>query len=275
MSATLDQVRASPVGTRARMTTPLARLAATRDPAAVPLRRALRTTLFGQVRPAERRWIERIEARRRELLADRAPTGPAFDPGPTGPPGRFAMGHRETTVGVACEFMSLPPAWCVLLMRLVRELSPRSCLELGTGLGISAAYQAAALELNGSGTLTTLEGSAAWAEVADEGLSALGLGRATVRVGPIDERLAAELDGPEQLDLAFIDAEHQADATLDQFAAILPSLAPGAVVVVDDVDWPEMRRAHAVIGSDARVSTSVSVGRLGFSVIDEASAASP
>ena len=257
------------------MTTPLARLAATRDPAAVPLRRALRTTLFGQVPPAERRWIERIEARRRELLADRAPTGPAFDPGPTGPPGRFAMGNRETTVGVACEFMSLPPAWCVLLMRLVRELSPRSCLELGTGLGISAAYQAAALELNGSGTLTTLEGSAAWAKVADEGLSALGLGRATVRVGPIDERLAAELDGPEQLDLAFIDAEHQADATLDQFAAILPSLAPGAVVVVDDVDWPEMRRAQAVIGSDARVSTSVSVGRLGFSVIDEASAAPP
>ena len=103
----------------------------------------------------------------------------------------------------------------------------------------------------------------------------LGLDRATVRVGPIDERLAAELDGPEPLDFAFIDAEHQADATLDQFAAILPSLAPGAVVVVDDVDWPEMRRAQAAIGSHPRVSTSVSVGRLGFSVIDEASAASP
>ena len=275
MSATLDQVRASPVGTRARMTTPLARLAATRDPAAVPVRRALRTTLFGQVPPAERTWIERIEARRRELLADRAPTGPSFDPGPTGPPGRFAMGHRETTIGVACEFMSLPPAWCVLLMRLVRELSPRSCLELGTGLGISAAYQAAALDLNDSGALTTLEGAGAWAKLAKEGLAALGLDRATVRVGPIGERLEAELDRSEPLDFAFIDAEHQADATLDQFTAMLPSLAPGAVVIVDDVDWPEMKRAQDTIGRHPRVSTSVSVGRLGISVIDGASAASP
>ena len=34
-------------------------------------------------------------------------------------------------------------------MRTVRELSPSACLELGAGFGISAAYQGAALELNG------------------------------------------------------------------------------------------------------------------------------
>ena len=275
MSAALDRILESPVSVRARMTTPLVRLAASRDRAAAPVRRALRTTLFGQIPAAERRWIERIEARRRRLLADPASTGPPFDPGTTGPPGRFQMSRRETTVGVACSFMSLPPAWCVLLIRLVRELSPRSCLELGSGLGISAAYQAAALELNGSGALTTIEGSAAWAKLAQEGLEALGLERTTVRVGPIRECLSAELERPEPLDLAFIDAEHQADATLDQFAAMLPSLAPGAVVIVDDVDWPAMRRAQAAIGRHARVSTSVSVGRLGISVIDGASTASP
>jgi predicted O-methyltransferase YrrM len=275
VTATLDQVRASPVGTRARMTIPLARLAASSDPGAAPLRRALRTTLLGRVPAAERRWADRIEARRRELLADRATTGPSFDPGTAGPHGRVAMGHRPTTVGVACEFMSLSAPWCLLLMRLVRERSPRSCLELGTGLGISAAYQAAALELNGHGTLMTLEGSRPWAELAEEGLAALGLERATVRVGPIGERLAGELDRPEPLDLAFIDAEHQADSTLGQFTAMLPRLAPRALVIVDDVHWPAMKRAQAAIGRHARVSTSVSVGRLGISVIDGASAASP
>jgi predicted O-methyltransferase YrrM len=274
MPATLDQVRASPVGIRARITTPLARLARSRDPGVAPLRRALRTTLFGQVPAAERRWIERIEARRRDLLGDRTTTGPSFDPGSAGPGGRFEMGHQQTTVGVACKFMSLPAPWCLLLMRLVRERSPRRCLELGTGLGISAAYQAAALDLNDSGALTTLEGSGAWAELAKDGLAALGLDRATVRVGPIGERLAAELERSEPLDFAFIDAEHQAGATLDQFTAMLPSLASGAMVIVDDVDWPEMKRAQDTIGRHPRVSTSVTVGRLGISVVDGASAAS-
>ena len=45
-------------------------------------------------------------------------------------------------------------------MRLVRELRPHSCLELGTGVGVSAGYQAAAMELNGVGRLLTLDGSA-------------------------------------------------------------------------------------------------------------------
>ena len=171
--------------------------------------------------------------------------------------------------------MSLPPAWCVLLMRLVRELSPRSCLELGSGLGISAAYQAAALELNGSGALTTIEGSAAWAKLARRASRRSGSSGRRCASARYASALSAELERPEPLDLAFIDAEHQADATLDQFAAMLPSLAPGAVVIVDDVDWPDMRRAQAAIGRHARVSTSVSVGRLGISVIDGASTASP
>ena len=56
-------------------------------------------------------------------------------------------------------------------MRIVRELSPRACLELGAGYGISAAYQGAALELNGSGTLTTMERIEALGEIVTQGRS--------------------------------------------------------------------------------------------------------
>jgi predicted O-methyltransferase YrrM len=245
----------------------LARLARSRDRAGVALRRAVATTLLGRVAPEEVEWINEIEAARTELLANGTPTAPAFDPGVEGPKGRFTMVRQQTTVGVAAEFISLPPTWCLFMMRLIRELSPQSCLELGTGVGISTAYQAAALELNGTGNLTTLEGSSAWAELARKSLAGLGLRRVNIRVGPIAETLPQEVERGGPFDFVFIDAEHQADATLDQFRTMLPGLADEAMLAFDDVDWPEMKRAHAEIARQKLVSRSVSLGRLGVSVI--------
>ena len=54
---------------------------------------------------------------------------------------------------------STSPRWAYLLFRLIRELRPESVLEMGSCVGISACYQAAALELNGAGKLLTLEGA--------------------------------------------------------------------------------------------------------------------
>jgi predicted O-methyltransferase YrrM len=257
------------------MTPSLARLAASRDHAAAALRRSVTATLVRRASPGERAWIERIEAKRVELLGDRELTGPSFDSGREGPKGRFSMGRRPTTVGIASEFMSLPAIWCLLLMRLVRELRPQSCLELGTAFGISTAYQAAALELNGRGALTTMEGSPEWAGLAERTLASLGLVDVDTRIGPIGETLPRELDRSGPFDFVYIDAEHQADATLDHFRVMLPGLSDGAVVVLDDVDWPEMKRAQRAIGLDPRVSTSVAVGRLGISVLGRPPASTP
>lgn len=270
MSAALDLVRTSPVTARMYMTAALARLSATREPTTRPLRRALRTLLLGQVPGPERRWAARIEALRARLAADGAATGQSFDPGTEGPAGRFTMDRGPSTVSIASQFMSLSPTWCLLLLRLVREAAPRSCLELGTAFGISAAYLGAALELNEAGRLVTLEGSEAWAKRARDSLDSLGLERVEVRVGPIAATLPGEATEAEPVDFVFIDAEHQAAATLEQFRTVLPSLAPGALVACDDVDWPEMREAQAAIAADERVASSISFGRLGISIVSDA-----
>jgi predicted O-methyltransferase YrrM len=270
MGATLDLVRTSPVMARAQMTAALARLAGKREPATRPVRRALRTLLLGQVPKPERRWAATIESLRARLAADGSVTGESFDPGTDGPVGRFTMERQPSTVGIASQFMSLPPTSCLLLMRLVRESAPRSCLELGTAFGISAAYVGAALELNGAGKLVTLEGSAEWARLARESLDSLGLDRVEVLVGPIAATLPGLVARGDPLDFVFIDAEHQAAAMLEQFRTILPVLAPGAVVACDDVDWPEMREAQAAIAGDERVASSISFGRLGISIIADA-----
>jgi predicted O-methyltransferase YrrM len=45
------------------------------------------------------------------------------------------------------------------LFKLVRTLQPATIVELGTCIGISAAYQAAAQQINHRGRIVTLEGS--------------------------------------------------------------------------------------------------------------------
>lgn len=273
MTGLLDSARGSSASARIRMAAPLPRLSASRRPAARALRKALATTSFDRLSGPERQWRERIEAKRAELVADEDSTGPAFEPGSEGERGLFTMKRERTTVAVAASMMSLTPTWCTLLMRFVRELEPRTCLELGTGFGISAAYQAAALELNGAGRLTTLEGSADWGERARRSLAELGLASVDLIAGPIAETLPGEAERLDPLDYVYIDAEHQAQATLDHFATLEPHLPDGAVVVFDDVNWAEMREAHAEIAKHRRVASSLVIGRLGFTFVDAAAAA--
>ncbi len=262
----LGNLARSPAGVRAQLTVPLARLVAERDPASRPLRRALATTVAGHVPAAERDWIERIEVRRERLGADQSDIGPPFDPGAEGKKGLFS-GGGEATVAGAATMMSLSRPWCVLLMRLVRELRPSSVLELGSGFGVSAAYQAAALRMNGAGRLTTLEGSEPMAAHARGTLDSLGFEETRVRVGPIAETLPEEVERARPIDFAFVDAEHQASATLQHFRALLPGLASPALLVFDDVNWSEMTPAFAEIRRHPRVASSLTVGRLGLTVI--------
>ena len=64
---------------------------------------------------------------------------------------------------------------------------------MGTAVGISAAYQAAALALNGRGTFTTLEGAEPLADIARDNLRRLGLGMVEVVVGRFEDTLDAVL----------------------------------------------------------------------------------
>lgn len=245
-------------------------LALSRDRATRAIGRALRTTALGWMPSQEREWARRIEARRQGLLGDPAVTEPVFDPGAPGPKGSLQMLYEPVRVEVASLLMSLPAIWCTLLMRLIRELAPRRCLELGTAFGISGAYQAAALELNGAGALTTLEGAREWAEIAEGGFAELGLKRVETLVGPIEETFAkAATPGP--FEYVFVDAEHSEAAILSYFDLMLPHLSGGAVVVFDDIDWSEgVWSAWRSISGHERVSTGFGLGRMGVAMIRDA-----
>lgn len=220
--------------------------------------------------PEEKAWTERIESLRRELSSSprkiRLEDWGAVSPGRRGESSGEGPVSVERPVGEICRSSASRPRRARLLLRLVRELKPRSCLELGTSLGLSAAYIAAALELNGEGRLTTLEGAAEVAAIARENLSRLGLGgRAAVVVGRFQDRLPEVLRGNSPLDFAFVDGHHDEAPTLAYFEALLPSLAPGACLVFDDVSWSRgMERAWRKIAADRRIGIAVDLFTMGI-----------
>jgi predicted O-methyltransferase YrrM len=256
----------SPLYDRAVMAGRLPRVVGRHDPTSRALARALGSVALQRLRPAEREWVCRVEARRRELAADPRALRPDFEARPGMAPDDFLDSEDRPPIAGIAVLLSIPQWWGEFLLRLVREIAPGRCLELGTAVGISTAYQAAALELNGSGRLTTLEGAKTWASVAEEGLSVLGLAdRATVRTGAIDETLATALDEIGSIDYAYLDADHSEQATMRHFDMILPHVAPGGVVVLDDIGYsPDMWSAWHAVRSRNRVSTSLALGRMGL-----------
>lgn len=271
MTPGLQRLRLSTIGPGSRvgriayrtlMAAAVPRFATRRDRASRAVARALSTTALGRLPEEETEWTQRIEARRRELMSDQAlvaPDIPSESGGAEQPP--FA-------VSTASLWISLPPLLCLFLMRLVRELAPRSCLELGTGFGISGAYQAASLDLNGTGRLETFERAAGLAGIAEEGFSALALGeRVGLRVGPIEEMLEEAAERISPVDYAFVDADHTAQATIEHFEIMLPHLADGAVVVLDDINWPTMTEAWKRIRRHRRASLALGLRRLGVVVV--------
>lgn len=158
----------------------------------------------------------------------------------------------------------VPPHEGRLLYHLAARLQPAQCLELGTCLGLSAAYLAAGLA-GGDGRLATLEGGAAVAQRARANLDALGLGSAEVIVGPFAETLPEVLRRHQPFDLVFIDGHHEPAALQAYADQIMPGLAEGAVLVFDDVAWtPGMRRAWRTLA--ARLHPAIDLLTVGLGV---------
>lgn len=171
------------------------------------------------------------------------------------------------SVGEMCESSS-GPRWGRRLFNAVSVTSPVTCLELGTCLGISAAYQAAALRENGAGRLVTLEGSPDLAAVARRNLHQLGFDNVEVRVGPFVETLQSALDELSSVEFAFIDGHHDEEATISYFDTILPYTVSGTVLIFDDVRWSRgMRRAWYRIASHPDIRTIRDLRRWGVCLV--------
>ena len=247
----------------------IAQLAGDPHPAARAISEAVRAVVTDDFTPEERGAFARVEELRASLSQSQEEitvmdygAGEATD---TRTVEEMSRGRTTTTtVGAICRSASKPPRWARLLFALVRKLEPEQCLELGSSLGLSAAYQASALQLNGSGRLDTLEGALAIAERARTNLEELSV-PAEVTVGRFQDTLGPLLEERPAIDFAFVDGHHDRDATIAYFEQLAPHVGEAGALVFDDVAWsPGMAEAWSRIRSDPRVGLAVDLFKVGI-----------
>ncbi len=123
-----------------------------------------------------------------------------------------------------------------LLYALARAIRPETVVEFGTSYGISALYLAAAVTDNGTGHVLTTELSEKKTAAARANLDEAGVGDAvTILSGDALETLA-DVPGPVRLVLL----DGWKDLCLPVLRLLEPKLAPGALVVADDITHTTM-----------------------------------
>ena len=144
---------------------------------------------------------------------------------------------RKSNISDICRVASSPDKWGELIFKIIRDFKPENCLELGTCLGISAAYQISALKLNGRGKFETIEGSEELAKYADSNLKKLNYQDYIVHIGRFIDVLPNTLSKDHPIDFAFIDGHHDKVATQEYYESIYPFLSKKAIVIFDDINW--------------------------------------
>ncbi len=124
-----------------------------------------------------------------------------------------------------------------LLYALVRSARPQTVVEFGTSFGISTIYLAAAVTDNGgTGRVVSTELSQRKVDAATANLAEAGVGGAvTILAGDALETLA---DVPGPVGLVLLDGWK--DLCLPVLRLLEPRLAPGALVVADDITFESM-----------------------------------
>lgn len=143
----------------------------------------------------------------------------------------------ERTAAMSEFFIPVTPEAGQLLYALVRATRPETVVEFGMSFGISAIHLAAAVRDNGIGHVVTTELSDTKIAAAKQTFAEVGLDDViTVLAGDALSTLAG-LDRP----VNFVLLDGWKDLYLPVIELLQPALSPGAVVVADNTESPDLR----------------------------------
>jgi predicted O-methyltransferase YrrM len=215
----------------------------------------LRFLFDGHAPPQARELAARIERVREEIAARTGaytlpPTSSSHPPVPS-------WAWLANNVSVQCR-------WGLFLYLCAEAFGARTIVELGSCVGISGAYLAAAPS---APRVVTIEASPELAPVAKETIARFSTSSAVLH-GMFDDRLPDALQAP--VGMAYIDGHHDGAATLRYVRTIAPHLEPGALVVLDDIRlYDEMDEAWKTLRAMPGIAAAVDVGRFGLLVFGE------
>lgn len=154
------------------------------------------------------------------------------------------------------------------LFRLVAHYRPQQIVELGTSLGLSTLYLAAAAP---NGQVITLEGCPDVAEVAQMSFQRLEFSNISLLLGDFQQTFPQALNKIKQLDFLFIDGDHRAGRAEQYFEWSLSKIHAKSVVVLADIHWSEeMEACWEKIRQHPQVKVSIDLFQLGVLFFDPA-----
>jgi predicted O-methyltransferase YrrM len=200
-----------------------------------------------------------VEDLRNRLLADKT----ILNVEDLGAGSSVSAGQQRTVASMA-KNAAKPKKYGQLLFRMARQYQPRTILELGTSLGITASYLSLA---DPSADLVTLEGASEIAALAKNNLEKLGSKNCSVIKGNFDDTLSRSLEKLSSVDLAFIDGNHRREPTLRYFEQLLAKTNNESILVFDDIHWSaEMEEAWETIKKHPSVRCTIDLFFIGIVV---------
>lgn len=166
-----------------------------------------------------------------------------------------------STISAIAQRATKPAQEGRLLYRIAKRFQPKTILELGTSLGVSAMYLRAGAP---DAKLVTIEGCPETARVAQEGMKKYGV-EADVRTGNFSSALPGVLEELKSVDLVYIDGNHRLQPTLAYFNLIRKYAHNETVFIFDDIHWSEeMEAAWKTVSEDPEVHVSIDVFHFGL-----------
>lgn len=198
-----------------------------------------------------------IEASREELLYNNT----SIEVTDYGAGSRVNQDFSRTISSIAKSSLK-PRKFGQLFFRLVNHFGSSTILELGTSLGITTSYLAAA---NHNALVITMEGAPEIAKEAKRHFQHIGLNNIEQVVGDFDTTLGNVLQKNKTLDFVFIDGNHRFEPTLRYFTMMKPNLHEYSVLVLDDIHWSkEMEQAWDAIKNDDSVTLTIDLFFIGL-----------
>lgn len=155
-----------------------------------------------------------------------------------------------------------PAKLAQLIYRLARYFSPGTIIELGTCLGLTTAYLAAAAP---KARVVSIEGCPETAAIASENLEKLGIENVNLQVGDFDNLFPGVVTESDKLDFIFVDGNHRKLATLAYFEQALPKLHENSVMIFDDIYWSKgMQEAWVQIREHPKVTLTLDLFWIGL-----------
>lgn len=154
----------------------------------------------------------------------------------------------------------------IQLKMLVEAYGKARFLELGTNTGLSGSY---ILSAETTTELVTIEGSSDLCAIAEKNLSRIS-NNYVIKNALFQDAIDELARNNEKFDIAFIDGQHEKQATIYYTDILMPLMKAGGMIIYDDIYWSEdMNNAWRELSSRKCFGISFDFGNRGVCVIDK------